>query len=46
MGAKLESKLPLQAAEEAPYPTAGRAWYLLGLLTLGHLKKWIEALAT
>ncbi len=41
-----ESKLSLQAAEEAPYPTAGRAWYVPGLLTLGHLKKWTEASAT
>ena len=34
MGGQLESKLPPQAAEEPPYPTASRAWYVLGLLTL------------
>jgi MFS family permease len=34
MSGKLESKLSLQAAEEASYPRAGRAWYVLGLLTL------------
>jgi hypothetical protein len=29
-----ESKLSPQATKEAPYPTPGRAWYVLGLLTL------------
>lgn len=42
MGGKLESKLPLQAAEEPPYPTASRAWYVLGLLTLVYVFSFLD----
>jgi MFS family permease len=42
MSGKLESKLSLQSAEEAPYPTAGRAWYVLGLLTLVYVFSFLD----
>jgi MFS family permease len=42
MSGKLESKLSLQAAEEASYPTAGRAWYVLGLLTLVYVFSFLD----
>ena len=42
MSGKLEGKLSLQAAEETPYPTAGRAWYLLGLLTLVYVFSFLD----
>src|SRR5580658_1803983 len=42
MSGKTESKLSQQAAEEASYPTAGRAWYVLGLLTLVYVFSFLD----
>ena len=42
MSGKLESKLSLQAAEETAYPTARRAWYVLGLLTLVYVFSFLD----
>ena len=42
MSPATESKLPSNAALEAPYPKPVRAWYVLGLLTLVYIFSFLD----